>query len=241
MKKRYYHDHEGAYRTIRERGEFGWQAPTRSDFEKAKDKELLTSIVDEYFPVRAGKTALDLGCGTGPTAHTLFDLGFQTTGIDISETAIELAQKLAREEGKDISFQVADVITYEGKFDFIYDSHCFHCIVTDFDRRLFLERIKSNLVAGGAAFLNTMAWIPGYTPDLPGLRFDHDYILWHPTKDSSREGCALFKGSWWCPQRRILPVEMILKEISATGLRILYRNTETHKTHPDLLQLLVSL
>ncbi len=141
MVKKYYDDHEGAYRTIREKGEFGWQAPTLEDFKQSMATDLVTSVVKKHFKSTYGKTALDLGCGTGPTAQTLHSLGFQTTGIDISPTAIELAQKMSSE----IHFEVADVLTYQGKFDFIYDSHCYHCIVLENDRLTFLNTLKRNL------------------------------------------------------------------------------------------------
>jgi SAM-dependent methyltransferase len=238
MKKKYYSDHEGAYRTIKERGEFGWQAPTEEDFRKAMESDLITAIVKKHFPSTSGKKALDLGCGTGPTAQTLCGLGFETTGIDISPTAIELARKL----NTSIHFEAADVLTFEGKFDFIYDSHCFHCIVLQDDRRAFLNRIKRNLLPDGVAFIDTMTWREGYVPDIKTLRFDENFILWHPTKDSSREGCELYGESWWCPQRRIYPADTIMQEIHAVGLKVIEKKIVLQKDNgPQMLQVLVSL
>ncbi len=238
MVKKYYDDHEGAYRTIREKGEFGWQAPTLEDFKQSMATDLVASVVKKQFTTTSGKTALDLGCGTGPTAQTLHSLGFKTTGIDISPTAIELAQKMSSE----IHFEVADVLSYRGKFDFIYDSHCFHCIVLEDERKAFLKAIKSNLLPGGAAFIDTMIWREGYHSGIDTLRFDENFILWHPTKDSSREGCELFEGKWWCPQRRIYPKEKVLLEISQAGLKILWENQVTQdENEPHMLQVLVSL
>lgn len=240
MVKKYYDDHEGAYRTIKEKGEYGWQAPTLTDFQESMAVELVTSVVRRHFPNILGKTALDLGCGTGPTAHTLHNLGFQTTGIDISPTAIELAEKHAQE--KNIHFEVADVLTFRGKFDFIYDSHCLHCIVADEDRKAFFRMIKDNLKQGGAAFIDTMVWREGYQAGIPSLRFDEEYILWHPTKDSSREGCELYEEKWWCPQRRIYPAAKVLDEIKSSGLKILFKNELEQKIpEPHMLHLLVSL
>jgi SAM-dependent methyltransferase len=242
MKKRYYHDHEGAYLKIREKGEFGWQTPSWEDFQQAKEQELLSSIIRKHFPDSKGKRALDLGCGSGPTAHTLHDLGFETTGIDVSQTAIDLANEIALKEKKQIHFEVADVLNYEGKFDFIYDSHCFHCIVPDEDRKAFLSMLKRNLSPNGIAFINTMICINGYDPGIPGLRFDENFVLWHPTKDPSRDGCALHEGQWWCPQRRILPRQKIIDEINCSGLKISRLEIESQVyPDPDMLQVLVSL
>lgn len=238
MTKKYYDDHEGAYRTIKEKGEFGWQTPTLEEFNKAREAELITSIVSNHFTSTSGKKALDLGCGTGPTAHTLHSLGFQTTGIDVSPTAIELARKLNSE----ISFEVADVLTYRRKFDFIYDSHCLHCIVTDDDRRAFFVMLRENLLPGGAAFIDTMVWREGYYSGIPTLRFDSDFILWHPTKDNTREGCTLNEGKWWCPQRRIYPAPKVLEEISEAGLKVIFKKElQQPLPEPFMLQVLVSL
>lgn len=40
-------------------------------------------------PIRVTGKALDLGCGNGKTVSTLIDEGFEVTGIDFSETAIQ--------------------------------------------------------------------------------------------------------------------------------------------------------
>lgn len=43
--------------------------------------------------------ALDVGCGTGATLVYLAKRGFETTGIDIAPTALELAERRARRDG----------------------------------------------------------------------------------------------------------------------------------------------
>lgn len=227
MTKKYYDDHEGAYRTIKEKGEFGWQTPTREDFQKAMEVDLISGIIKKHFQSTTGKKALDLGCGTGPTSLTLHQLEFETTGIDISPTAIELAKRM----NPTIHFEIADVLTYRGKFDFIYDSHCLHCIVTVEDRKAFFQMLKENLVTGGFAFIDTMTWREGYDCDIPTLRFDEDYILWHPRKDKS-----------WCEQRRIYPATKVLEEIHEAGLKVIFKNEVTQQLpKPNMLQILVSL
>ena len=65
-----------------------------------------------------GRKALVVGCGLGDDAVYLDDLGFEVTGFDISETAIEWARKLHKD--RDITFEVADLFdppsewTYSG-------------------------------------------------------------------------------------------------------------------------------
>lgn len=54
-----------------------------------------------------GRKALVVGCGLGDDARYLFDLGFEVTAFDISETAIEWAKRLHKDTT--IDFQVADL------------------------------------------------------------------------------------------------------------------------------------
>lgn len=54
-----------------------------------------------------GRRALVVGCGLGDDAKYLHDLGFEVTGFDISQTAIEWAKKLHKDT--DIQFEVADL------------------------------------------------------------------------------------------------------------------------------------
>src|SRR6266568_9194203 len=45
------------------------------------------------------KTALDIGCGTGDLAIKLAERGYQVTGIDLSDVAIDQARKRAADQG----------------------------------------------------------------------------------------------------------------------------------------------
>ncbi len=49
--------------------------------------------LDEYITKRDVKTVLDLGCGMGRHVKYLDEMGYETYGIDLSETAIGLAKK----------------------------------------------------------------------------------------------------------------------------------------------------
>ena len=53
------------------------------------------------------RTALVVGCGLGDDARFLYDLGFNVTAFDISETAIEWARRLHHDT--DIKFFTADL------------------------------------------------------------------------------------------------------------------------------------
>jgi len=63
------------------------------------------------------KSVLDVACGTGILARELMNMGFQVSGIDISEDMINIA----KENTKDNSFIVADMKDFKlnKKFDII--------------------------------------------------------------------------------------------------------------------------
>ncbi len=66
----------------------------------------------ELADLRPG-AALDLGCGSGQNALKLARLGWQVTGVDWAERAIELATQAARAESLDAMFIVGDITTWK--------------------------------------------------------------------------------------------------------------------------------
>ena len=60
------------------------------------------------------KTAMDLACGTGILCRLLAENGIQASGMDFSSGMIAIA----RENAPDISFDVADMITYRPEKEF---------------------------------------------------------------------------------------------------------------------------
>ena len=67
-----------------------------------------------------GKSALDVGCGTGIVAITLQAEGWDCTGVDISDAAVECAKKNAKLNNMKINFKKSDLFeNVEGKFDLI--------------------------------------------------------------------------------------------------------------------------
>jgi SAM-dependent methyltransferase len=70
-----------------------------------------------------GRKALVVGCGLGDDARYLFDRGFDVTAFDISETAIDWAERL--HQGTDIRFEVANLFEpfrgWLGAFDFVLE------------------------------------------------------------------------------------------------------------------------
>jgi 2-polyprenyl-3-methyl-5-hydroxy-6-metoxy-1,4-benzoquinol methylase len=69
-------------------------------------QELATFLAT--IPVRKGY-ALDIGCGAGVETIFLADNGFQASGIDISDKAIELAKSEAKKRRLQIDFRTGTV------------------------------------------------------------------------------------------------------------------------------------
>ena len=68
--------------------------------------------------------AIDLGCDTGENAIYLAQKGFDVTGVDYAEAAIEKARVRAKGSGVQLNFVVDDLTDLRhvsGTFDFLLD------------------------------------------------------------------------------------------------------------------------
>ncbi len=77
---------------------------------------------------------LDIGCGLGDNAIYLAKNGYTVTGLDISPTALAIAERRAHDAGADVRFAVADSTRLDGyieAFDTVIDSGMFHCLDDD--------------------------------------------------------------------------------------------------------------
>lgn len=85
-------------------------------------REELVSLV-ESGRIKPGR-AIDLGCGAGANAIYLAQKGFEVTGVDYAEAAIEKARARAKEAGTQVNFIVDDLRNLRqvsGTFDFLLD------------------------------------------------------------------------------------------------------------------------
>ena len=100
-------------------------------------------------------SVVDLGCGTGNYSIWLAKKGFQVTGIDFSEKAIELATKQAEREKVDCNFVVSDLTGVDfmlnSEFEFAYDWEVLHHIFPE-DRNAYLQNVVGLLKKDAAYF-----------------------------------------------------------------------------------------
>ncbi len=93
----------------------------RAPWDVAPREELVSLVEGGHIkPCRT----IDLGCGTGENAIYLVRKGFDVTGVDFAEAALEKARGRAKVSGVQVSF-IADDLTclrqVSGTFDFLLD------------------------------------------------------------------------------------------------------------------------
>ena len=109
--------------------------------------------------VESGKvspcSAVDLGCGIGNYSIWLTKKGFQVTGIDFSERAVDLASIQAERENVNCKFIVGDLTDSDFKsnsmFELAYDWEVLHHIFPE-DRYTYIQNVAKILQKGAAYF-----------------------------------------------------------------------------------------
>jgi SAM-dependent methyltransferase len=104
---------------------------------------------------------LDAGCGTGENALHLASLGLPVLGVDVAETALEIARAKARERGIEVEFAAADAFQLKRlgrRFDVVLDCGLFHTFDED-ERPGYVASLAS--VTGHEATLYVLCFSDG--------------------------------------------------------------------------------
>lgn len=117
----------------------------------------------------ADGAAIDLGCGSGVQTLLLAEHGLEVLGVDLSTTAIELAQRRASEHpaGGRARFIAGDVAELRGigePFDVLVDRGCYHLARRD-HLDPFLEALGRLSRSGSVLFL--LAFSAAEEPEFP--------------------------------------------------------------------------
>jgi 2-polyprenyl-3-methyl-5-hydroxy-6-metoxy-1,4-benzoquinol methylase len=123
------------------------------------------------------RRAFDLGCGNGSTANMLFELGYEVTGVDLSESGIALARRNFPHVKLHIGNVYDDLAETYGQFPLVVSleviEHCFY-------PRRFVKTFYNLISAGGIGVLSTP--YHGYWKNLAlavaGKWDDHLTVLW---------------------------------------------------------------
>lgn len=97
------------------------------------------------------QSVLDLGCGIGMLAHAFISNGYKYTGVDISETAINIASARA----PDARFHVGNIadLSIQDQFDVIIERTVFIHLVEDEYWRSTLAQAERALSSNGVFIL----------------------------------------------------------------------------------------
>jgi len=133
----------------------------KKDWDKHYDEDNLpweTGMPDQALinlvtgcPSLSGRV-LDIGCGTGNNAVWLAEQGFAVTALDISTSAIALAEKRRAGRGVDLRLLAADFLACDLEtevFDLVFDRGCFHCLPDKDAQRKYVDKVASCLKPDG--------------------------------------------------------------------------------------------
>jgi cyclopropane fatty-acyl-phospholipid synthase-like methyltransferase len=103
--------------------------------------------------------ALDIGCGTGTNVITMAQHGWDVTGVDFANRAIQIARQKLQRAGVKAQLVVSDATRLDhiaGPFDLILDIGCLHGILPD--RRPAYYTNLTRLLAPNGTYLLYAFW-----------------------------------------------------------------------------------
>lgn len=129
-------------------------------------------------------TVLDVGCGTGEHALLAASLGHQAVGVDISRSAIDLANAKGAERGltvRFVEFNALRLAELGQTFDTVLDCGLFH-VFDDDDRKLFVASLAAALPTAGRYHMLCFS--------------EHQPGDWGPRRITQEEIRASFADGW---------------------------------------------
>ena len=257
MKQKYfYHEHLADYAELKAKGLMsrGELYENSNDFSEFSSKSFLVETLPRL-NIKPDVHVLELGCGTGPVACFLAQLGYRVHGIDVIPDAIDKAKAIAAECCLDIQYEVLDVcqLPCEGKsYQLIVDSFCSQSMVTDPDRVAMFSGIKSRLAKNGYFLMSCCVFEPdredsetqivGNATGKVYTRFDQD-ALWDSNAEicysrfqpdpfrpsvgpEDYEGTICVNDAWYIHQRRYPTPENLRLELERHGFTVLEQSGE---------------
>lgn len=198
--------HDSAYRAKKSNGYSGWD----SDDVIAQNLRNLGFMLN-LARLKPGYKVLDTGCGAGNISFWLEEKGFDVTGCDSSQAAIDWAREKSAQNGSKTVFLCHDALREKEEwtrhFDLIVDCHCLHCI-TGKDRDSYLANLYNWLKPGGFFLLASMCL----------------------DKDSGEDSSNII------PNRHIAPCQAIIGELTKTGFTAVSTHIDAEgEGFPELL------
>ena len=135
-----------------------------------------------------GKRLLHLQCHFGLDTISWARLGAKVTGVDFSDTAIELAREIAKKVGVDAEFVCSNVFdlpkVLEGEYDIVFTSYGVLCWLKDIDE---WARIITHYLKRGGVFLLAESHPFMWVFDDASEELNLKYSYWHNEEPLSWE------------------------------------------------------
>jgi len=229
---RSYQADEKVFQKLRAAGKTSWdeQADPEANFDKFVMRPFLEESLAGMPQGLHKLSALEVGCGSGPICCFLAARGWAVRGIDVSQTALEMARQNAEQRGLNVQFDAADIcsmpeqpregLALHDRYDLVIDGHCLHCLVRDEHRREALLAIHRLLKPDGLFLIETMISHPALIVK-GNYRIDPQGVLSIKVDDATGHDDAFKSDSeWFAPYRRLLTADQVATELRNTGFVI---------------------
>lgn len=137
-----------------------------------EEAEQIASLLRKYGCTRENATVLNLGCGTGRHDAELDKLGYQMTGIDMSEDMIQIAKGSSKLFAMNAEFEVADIREYDPckRYDAVIS--LFHVMSYQNENADVMKAFTTAAKAldKGGIFIFDAWYGPGVLSDKPSVR-----------------------------------------------------------------------
>jgi SAM-dependent methyltransferase len=229
MKKYYYDEHEDTYQKMKTGNISAWDEfhdPANYSFDNFMMRPFLEKALNIININESALQAFEYGCGTGAGACYLAKKGFTVDAVDISPTAIEMANDMAKSKGLVINFRVQDLLVLpklDKKYDLILDNYCLQSIVTDDDRKKLFSIVSSGLMDTGYYIVSSAIY--NESRSYKNSYYDSDSgIAYDKVLDPEKYGTAatLINGEWWIPNRRHLKKDALREELQSAGFKVVF-------------------
>jgi SAM-dependent methyltransferase len=145
------------YQRMKREGIASWFERTRPWALDPHDQHFLEDMLTQDWAPKNG-SIVEFGCGTGPMLRWICARGFEGLGVDVSQTALEMAAATPCEAR--IDYRCADACSPEplslGRHDICLDGRLTHCIVDQEKRAAFFSHARASLKPGGILAIMAM-------------------------------------------------------------------------------------